>query len=86
MTEVAEPAGLEGGRMPALYLSHGAPPLADDAPWTRELADWSAGLPPTQRHPDDLGALGGGAAHDRGHDAGSPGLRLLGLPATTTTR
>lgn len=33
------------GRMPALYLSHGAPPLADDALWTRQLADWSAGLP-----------------------------------------
>jgi 4,5-DOPA dioxygenase extradiol len=32
-------------RMPALYLSHGAPPLADDARWTRELADWSAALP-----------------------------------------
>jgi 4,5-DOPA dioxygenase extradiol len=32
-------------RMPALYLSHGAPPLADDALWTRQLADWSASLP-----------------------------------------
>lgn len=31
-------------RMPTLYLSHGAPPLADDARWTRELADWSGGL------------------------------------------
>ncbi|MEU3272222.1 class III extradiol ring-cleavage dioxygenase [Saccharomonospora sp. NPDC006951] len=31
--------------MPVLYLSHGAPPLADDATWTRQLADWSAGLP-----------------------------------------
>ena len=33
------------GRMPALYLSHGAPPLADDALWTRQLADWSRELP-----------------------------------------
>ena len=33
------------GRMPAIYLSHGAPPLADDALWTSQLADWSAGLP-----------------------------------------
>jgi 4,5-DOPA dioxygenase extradiol len=33
------------GRMPALYLSHGAPPLADDAVWTRELAAWAAALP-----------------------------------------
>jgi 4,5-DOPA dioxygenase extradiol len=32
-------------RMPTLYLSHGAPPLADDARWTRELAAWSAELP-----------------------------------------
>ncbi|WP_159941717.1 MULTISPECIES: dioxygenase [unclassified Nocardiopsis] len=32
-------------RMPTLYLSHGAPPLADDTEWTRQLADWSAGIP-----------------------------------------
>src|SRR5687768_13438301 len=32
-------------RIPALYLSHGAPPLADDALWTRQLAEWSAELP-----------------------------------------
>lgn len=31
--------------MPVLYLSHGAPPLADDARWTRQLADWSGALP-----------------------------------------
>jgi len=31
--------------MPAMYLSHGAPPLADDAVWTDELARWSADLP-----------------------------------------
>ena len=29
-------------RQPVLYLSHGAPPLADDPIWTRQLADWSA--------------------------------------------
>jgi 4,5-DOPA dioxygenase extradiol len=34
-----------GGRMPAIYLSHGAPPLADDPLWTRQLAGWSARLP-----------------------------------------
>ncbi|MER5767555.1 dioxygenase family protein [Streptomyces sp. NPDC001985] len=33
------------GRMPALYLSHGAPPLADDPLWPGQLAAWSAGLP-----------------------------------------
>lgn len=32
-------------RMPALYLSHGAPPLADDPVWPGELAAWSTGLP-----------------------------------------
>jgi 4,5-DOPA dioxygenase extradiol len=32
-------------RMPALYLSHGAPPLADDPFWPGELAAWAAGLP-----------------------------------------
>ncbi|MGA5407234.1 dioxygenase [Streptomyces lavendulocolor] len=32
-------------RMPALYLSHGAPPLADDPVWPGQLAAWSARLP-----------------------------------------
>ncbi|GFJ92370.1 hypothetical protein Prum_060120 [Phytohabitans rumicis] len=32
-------------RLPAIYLSHGAPPLADDPLWTRQLAAWSAELP-----------------------------------------
>ncbi len=32
-------------RMPALYLTHGAPPLMDDPIWPGELAAWSAGLP-----------------------------------------
>jgi 4,5-DOPA dioxygenase extradiol len=32
-------------RMPALYLSHGAPPLADDPVWPGELAAAAAGLP-----------------------------------------
>ncbi|MDQ7810012.1 class III extradiol ring-cleavage dioxygenase [Amycolatopsis sp. A133] len=32
-------------RTPVLYLSHGAPPLADDTTWTRQLAGWSADLP-----------------------------------------
>jgi 4,5-DOPA dioxygenase extradiol len=30
--------------MPVIYLSHGAPPLADDAVWTRQLAEWSAAI------------------------------------------
>ena len=32
---------MDTGRMPTIYLSHGAPPLADDRLWTRQLADWS---------------------------------------------
>jgi 4,5-DOPA dioxygenase extradiol len=43
MTQEQNVAGR--GRMPALYLSHGAPPLADDARWCAELAAWSAQLP-----------------------------------------
>src|SRR3954470_1805505 len=35
-------------RMPALYLSHGAPPLADHATWPDELAAWSRELPRPQ--------------------------------------
>jgi 4,5-DOPA dioxygenase extradiol len=31
--------------MPALYLSHGAPPLADHPSWPGELAAWSGDLP-----------------------------------------
>lgn len=30
---------------PVLYLSHGAPPLADDPLWTNQLATWSGELP-----------------------------------------
>jgi len=37
--------GGDRGRMPAIYLSHGAPPLADDTLWTGQLAGWSAELP-----------------------------------------
>lgn len=33
------------GPLPALYLSHGAPPLLDDAQWMGELFTWSRGLP-----------------------------------------
>jgi 4,5-DOPA dioxygenase extradiol len=33
------------GPLPALYLSHGAPPLFDDGPWMHELFTWSGSLP-----------------------------------------
>ena len=32
-------------KMPVLYLSHGAPPLADDPVWTAELAQWASQMP-----------------------------------------
>lgn len=32
-------------RMPVLYLSHGAPPLADDHLWTGQLASWGHEIP-----------------------------------------
>lgn len=44
MTSTAD-HGTRPDRMPVLYLSHGAPPLADDRTWTAELASWSADLP-----------------------------------------
>src|SRR4051794_23267630 len=33
------------GRMPAIYLGHGAPPLVDDPVWPIQLSQWSASLP-----------------------------------------
>lgn len=32
-------------RIPAIFLSHGAPPLADDTVWTEELNRWATNLP-----------------------------------------
>ena len=37
------------GPLPALYLSHGAPPLFDDGPWIRQLFDWAQALPRPQQ-------------------------------------
>jgi 4,5-DOPA dioxygenase extradiol len=42
-TSTATPT-LDAARMPVLYLSHGAPPLADDPLWPAELAVVSAGM------------------------------------------
>src|SRR3978361_10603 len=33
------------GRMPALYIGHGAPPLLDDAVWSGQLSSLAADLP-----------------------------------------
>ncbi len=35
----------EDGALPSIYLSHGAPPLFDDAAWIKELFAWSQNLP-----------------------------------------
>jgi 4,5-DOPA dioxygenase extradiol len=37
----SEPAG----RLPAIYLGHGAPPLLDDPIWSGQLAAWAQDLP-----------------------------------------
>ena len=34
-----------GGRMPTLYIGHGAPPLVDDPLWVAQLAAWASALP-----------------------------------------
>jgi 4,5-DOPA dioxygenase extradiol len=33
------------GPLPSLYISHGAPPLLEDAEWMRELHGWARSLP-----------------------------------------
>lgn len=35
----------EDGALPALYLSHGAPPLFDDPLWIRQLFAWAQSMP-----------------------------------------
>ena len=44
VTEKAAAAVIPG-RMPALYLGHGAPPLVDDPLWVVQLEGWARGLP-----------------------------------------
>ncbi|MFA6954905.1 MAG: class III extradiol ring-cleavage dioxygenase [Thermoanaerobaculia bacterium] len=34
----------DAGRLPTLFVAHGAPPLLDDAGWVRELGNWAAYL------------------------------------------
>jgi len=38
-------AGVQPGRMPAIYLGHGAPPLVDDPLWVVQLEAWASALP-----------------------------------------
>ena len=67
-------------RMPVIYLSHGAPPLADDELWTAQLADWAARLP-LPRGILMISAHWESAPVALSRDADRPaGPRLLGLP------
>ena len=46
--EAAEPLRAwtpDDGALPALYLSHGAPPTFEDGTWMRQLHDWARALP-----------------------------------------
>jgi 4,5-DOPA dioxygenase extradiol len=38
-------AAIEPGRMPSVYLGHGAPPLVDDPLWVVQLEAWARTLP-----------------------------------------
>lgn len=38
-------AAIIPGRMPAIYLGHGAPPLVDDPLWVTQLEGWASALP-----------------------------------------
>src|ERR1700721_2473054 len=38
-------AAITPGRMPALYMGHGAPPLVDDPLWVVQLEAWARALP-----------------------------------------
>jgi 4,5-DOPA dioxygenase extradiol len=43
---LSQPAWTESdGPMPALYLSHGAPPLFNDPHWMTQLHDWALSMP-----------------------------------------
>jgi 4,5-DOPA dioxygenase extradiol len=44
VTERARSAS-DTGRMPTLYIGHGAPPLVDDALWVAQLTAWAKALP-----------------------------------------
>ncbi|HWH00273.1 MAG TPA: hypothetical protein VNV66_13330 [Pilimelia sp.] len=46
-----------GGRLPALFVSHGLPPTLDNASWLQELFAWGQSMQ-TPRHRGGLGALG----------------------------
>jgi len=38
-------SAIQTGRMPAMYLGHGAPPLVDDPLWVVQLEAWTRALP-----------------------------------------
>jgi 4,5-DOPA dioxygenase extradiol len=44
-SSMPDPQPAAPGRLPAVYLGHGAPTLIDDATWPGELAAWAAAMP-----------------------------------------
>ena len=45
MSKTLRPWSEADGPMPALYLSHGAPPVFDDPNWIDQLFSWSQSMP-----------------------------------------
>ncbi|MBX3188150.1 MAG: dioxygenase [Labilithrix sp.] len=45
MTSSSTRAAQGTGKMPVIFIAHGAPPLLDDAAWQAELAAWSKAMP-----------------------------------------
>ena len=71
---------------PVLYLSHGAPPLADDPCGRASSRSGPAAARQAGQHPRRLRPLGGGPAGAVVHDRRAALLRLLGLPAEVLRR
>ena len=57
----APPGATATQHCPRLYISHGAPPLFEDAAWIDELSRWADALPVPACDPDRIGPLGGRA-------------------------
>ena len=74
------------GQMPVLYLSHGAPPLADDPLWPGRAGGVVRRTAAPQGDPDGLGALGGGPADPRRDRDGAAASTTSGASPSTTTR
>ena len=74
------------GRMPALYIGHGAPPLLDDALWSRPARGLGRRPPPPEGDPDRLAPTGSPPRSCLGLRAGTPLVYDFGgfAPSATT--